>query len=351
MKKALTLILLLIVLVGVMSCQPRQRRVLYVFNWTDYIAPELIRKFERQYNCRVVYDTYNSNENMLTRLLTSRSAYDIIVPTGDHVAILVEKGLLEHLDQSLLTNYHNLNPDILKKALEYNLHGFYGVPYFWGTSGLIYNRRYLSDEEMENVSWNILADERFTGKNVITMLDDLREVLGAALIHNGYSPNETSRVALTKARLTLHEWDKNIAQFDSDSFKNEIQDGTIWLGQAYNGDALQVMSENDDIGFVLPIEGSTLWIDFLAIPKNSQNKDLAHQFINFLLDEKVGLINTKYVMYATPNKATYELLPEEIRHNRNIYPSAEYLERSGLIKHIGDDIIRLNEIWQEIRNN
>jgi len=333
-----------------MSCQGRQRQVLYVFNWTDYIAPELIRKFERRYNVRIVYDTYNSNENMMAKLLTTRAAYDIIVPSGDHVAMLVEMGLLAQIDKSLLTNYHNLDPMILKKALDYDFPSAYAIPYFWGTSGLIYNRRYLSDEEMDNVSWDILGEERFHNRRVITALDDLREVIGIALLYNGFNPNDHSPVALATARATLLQWNNSIAQFDSDSFKNEIQDGTIWLGMAYNGDALQVMSENDDIGFALPREGSTLWIDFLCIPSNSQNKELAHRFINFLLEEQVALINAEWVMYATPNKAAYLLLPEEIRNNHNIYPSDEYLERSYLIKHIGDNILRMDEIWQEIRN-
>jgi spermidine/putrescine-binding protein len=183
------------------------------------------------------------------------------------------------------------------------------------------------------------------------MLDDAREVIGVALIHNGFNPNDASQAALAKARTTLLAWDKNIAQFDSDSFKNESQDGTIWLGQAYNGDALQVMEENEDIGFVLPVEGSTLWIDFLAIPKNSENKELAHKFIDFLLDAKIALTNAEYVQYATPNKAALNLLPQEIQENEKIYPPEEYLEKCFLIKNIGEDLYKLDEIWQEIRNN
>lgn len=350
MKRVLTIILLVIVLFSVLSCQGRQRQVLYIFNWTDYIAPELIREFERRYNVRVVYDTYSSNEMMLQNLLITGAAYDIIVPSGDHVAILVEMGLLSPIDKSLLTNYHNLNPMILKKALEYGLDGAYGVPYFWGTSGFIFDRRQFSDEEMEDVSWNFIADERFHNRNVITMLDDLREVIGVALIYNGFTPNDYSPVALASARKTLLEWNRNVAQYDSDSFKNEIQDGTIWLGMAYNGDALQVMSENENVGFVLPREGSTLWIDFLCIPANSQNKKLAHKFINFLLDEEIALINAEYVMFATPNLAAYLLLPEHIRNNRNIYPCDDYLERSYLIRYIGENVLKMDEIWQEIRN-
>lgn len=351
MKKIIIVFMLVLTLLSVVSCQSGSKKVLYVFNWTDYIAPELIRKFEKQYNCRVIYDTYNSNENMLTKMMTSKSAYDIIVPSGDHISILIQKGIIDKIDKSKLTNYHNLDPIILKKSLEYDTSNDYSIPYFWGTCGIIYNRQYLSDDEMETASWNIFADDRFSEKKLITMLDDAREVVGVALVYNGFNPNDFSPDALQIARNTLLEWDKNIAQFDSDSFKNEIQDGTIWLGQAYNGDALQVMEENESVGFVLPVEGSTLWVDFLAIPKNSENKELAHKFIDFLLCEKVSLINAEFVQYATPNKAAYKLLPEEIQNNKSIYPTPEYLEKCFLLKNVGDDVLKVDEIWQEIRNN
>ena len=348
MKKIITIILLIILILGVMSCS-KPRRVLYIFNWTDYIAPELTRRFERQNNVRIIYDTYNSNENMLTKLLTSSAAYDIIVPSGDHVEIMKEMGLLSKIDKSLLQNYHNLDPLILSMSQIYDADNEYSVPYFWGTMGFIYNTQYLSHEEMEDVSWDLFGDERFSGLNVITMLDDIREVLAAALIFNGYNPNDYSPEALTAARETLLRWNRNVAQFDSDSFKNDVQDGTIWFGQAYNGDALQVMEENENIGFVLPKEGSSIWVDFLVIPENSENKDIAHKFIDFLLDERVALTNAEWVQYATPNKGAFELLPQDIQDNKNIYPTEEYLRKSNLVINIGEHVLLFDEIWQELR--
>ena len=350
MKKVLTVLILISLMLSIMSCNMGSKKVLYVFNWTDYIAPELIRQFERQNNCRIIYDTYNSNENMLTKLITSNAAYDIIVPSGDHVEIMKAMGLLSTIDKSLLTNYHNLDPVILSKSQIYDPDNDYSVPYFWGTAGLIYNKRYLPEHEMENVSWAFLGEERFNERNVMTVLDDTREVIGAALILNGYSPNDYSDEALDAARETLQSWKLNIAQFDSDSFKNDVQDGTIWFGMAYNGDALQVMEENEDIGFVLPKEGSTVWIDFLVIPENSENKELAHKFINFLLEENTAFTNADYVQYATPNQAAYNLLDEDIQNNKNIYPTSEFMDKSHLVINIGSNILRLDEIWQEIRN-
>jgi spermidine/putrescine transport system substrate-binding protein len=286
---------------------------------------------------------------MHAKLLISKSAFDIIVPSGDYISILIGDDLLEQIDITKLSNYCNIDPMIMKKVHDYDFPSGFAVPYFWGTSGLIYNRNYISDEEMENVSWDILGEERFNDKKVITMLDDMREVIGAALIFNGFNANDTSDEALAAARETLLRWNKNIVQYDSDSFKNEIQDGTIWIGHAYNGDALQVMEVNSDIGFALPREGSTLWVDFLAIPKNSENKELAHKFINFLLDAEVAFTNANYVMYATPNELAFKKLDPDIQTNENIYPHSDYINRSFLLKNLKDEVMRMNLIWQEIR--
>ena len=349
MRRWFTIVAFLIALVCLLSCQSRSKEVLYLFNWTDYIEQSLIKRFERENNCRVVLDTYNSNETMHAKLLTSKSAFDIIIPSGDYIALLLEDDLLDELDFSLLPNMRNLNPDILNKIKEYEFKGGYTVPYFWGTSGIIYNRKYISDAEMADISWDIFSESKY--ENKFTLLDDIREVIGAALIANGYQPNEFTATSLATARQTLLRWDKNVLQYDSDSFKNEIQDGTIWLGHAYNGDALQVMEENDEVGFVLPREGSTLWIDFFAIPRNAESKELAHKFINFFLEENNALKNAEYVQYATPNLAAYDKLDEVTRSNENIYPTDEYLNRSYLLKHIRDEILKLDIIWQEIRNN
>jgi len=332
-------------------CGKNSNQKLYIFNWTDYLAPELVQKFEKEYNCEVIYDMYNSNENMLTRLLSTQAKYDIIVPTGYFLEIMKQKNLLSPINKKLIPNWENLSPQLLKKAEIFDPQNQYGIPYFWGTNGLIYNKKHIAKEKMRDVSWNIIIDTIFSYKNLISMLEDSREVVGIALITAGYTPNTTSDEALEKAEKILIEWDKNISHYDSDSYKNEIQDETIWLAQAYNGDAEQITKTNKDIGFVLPKEGSSLGIDFLVIPDAAENKDLAHQFINFLLEPENGKINALYVQYATPNIKAKELLPDSIKNNFNIYPDEVYLEKCHFIKDIGKEIIKIDSIWQKIRNN
>ncbi len=351
MKMGFKLLIVLIIILSVISCTGKKQQQLYIFNWTDYIDPVLIAEFEKANDCKIVYDTYNSNENMLTKLLTTQSAYDIVVPSGDHVSILQSQGVLEPLDKTKLKNYANIDTLILNKAQQFDEGNKYSIPYFWGTAGFIYNKKKLSDAEMKSPSWMLIADAKFAKNKAITMLDDEREVIGAALIYNGYDPNILTDDTIAKARATLLQWDKNVSQYDSDSFKNEIQDGSVWMAQAYNGDALQVMKENSDVGFTLPKEGSTLWIDFLVIPAKAENKELAYKFIDFLLEKNNAMKNTMFVQYATPNKAAYELLPPEVKNNQLIYPSPEYLQKCYLLKNIGNEVKKVDSIWQEIRNN
>ncbi|HOV16572.1 MAG TPA: spermidine/putrescine ABC transporter substrate-binding protein [Candidatus Cloacimonadota bacterium] len=345
-KKVLILLCLAAIL---FSCSSKRGNVLYIFNWTDYIAEDLINKFEKENNCKVVYDTYNSNENMLTKMLNTKSSYDLVVPSGDHVAIMLQKDMLEPLDKSKLTNYKNLDPAILEQARNFDPENKYSVPYFWGTTGLIYNRKFISASVLQSGSWNIIADPFFKNKNKITLLDDAREVVGAALIYKGYNPNDTSDEALKAAKEVLNVWDSNVSQYDSDSYKNEIQDGTTWLAQAYNGDALQIMINNPDVNFLLPKEGASLWIDNIVIPKSAEHKELAYKFIDFMLDAENGKINAEYVQYATPNQASLELLSEQIRNNEMVYPKADYIAKCHMINNIGEEVLKIDAIWQEIR--
>lgn len=348
MKKV---IILLVGMVAILGCQKQKQKILYVFNWTDYIATEIIENFEKDYHCKVVYDTYNSNENMLTKILNTQASYDICVPSGDHVGIMKEKGLLEKIDKSKLEFYNNLNPAILTKATGFDQDNDYAVPYFWGLTGIIYNKKNYDLEKKQKISWDAFSDSDLNGKNVVTMLDDPREVIGAALIYCGYSPNDISDAALDAAQKVLLQWDKNVSQYDSDSYKNEVQDGTTWLAQAYNGDALQIMAQNPEIGFVLPQEGSIFWLDSMVILKNSENKELAYKFIDYLLKAENAAKNAEYVQYATPNLAAYNLLSSEIKNNPNIYPPKAYLKKTGIVENIGENVLKFDKIWERLLNN
>ncbi|HNQ40335.1 MAG TPA: spermidine/putrescine ABC transporter substrate-binding protein [Candidatus Cloacimonas sp.] len=348
--KIIAIIIVSMLLVFCGSCS-KNKQVLYIFNWSDYIDPDLIKEFEQQNKCTIKYSTYDSNENMLTKIMSSREAFDLIFPSGDHVTIMHNAGLLEQLDLTKIPNYQNLDNNLLLKATSFDPGNKYSIPYFWGLTGIIYNQRYVPESIVKSQSWNILADNFFTGKNKVTMLDDAREVVGAALIYNGYDLNDTSDAALAAAEKTLAEWDKNITQFDSDSYKNEVPDGTTWLAQAYNGDALQVMENNPDIKFFLPLEGTSLWMDNIVMLKSSKNKELAYKFIDFLLNSEISKRNTEYCRYATPNKAASNLLSESLKNNTLIYPGEEYLQKCSMINALGENVKKIDKLFEAIKLN
>ncbi len=349
-KVIFRLLAVVLVLIALSSCS-KSTPVLYIFNWSDYIDPDLIKEFETQNKCHIKYSTYDSNENMLTKIESSRESFDLVFPSGDHVSILRQAGLLEPLDFGKLPNYQNLDADLLQKAQSFDEGNKFSIPYFWGLTGLMYNKRYVPAELVTSESWSVLGNKYFLEKNKITMLDDGREVIGAALIYNGFDLNDTSDAAMKAATKTLNEWDINITQFDSDSYKNEVPDGTTWIAQAYNGDALQQMNDNKDLFFFLPVEGTSLWMDNIVMLKTSQNKELGYKFIDFLLEADKAKRNAEYTQYATPNKAAGALLADSLKANPLIYPPEEYLQKCYMINAIGDEVKKIDALYEAIKMN
>ena len=350
-QRILIIAMLLLALALLLSGCTKGKETLYIFNWSDYIDPSIIIEFEEANNCRIKYSTFDSNENMLTKVKSTTESFDLIFPSGDHVSILKELDLLEELDKTKLENYKNLDPVLLSKAASFDPENKFSIPYAWGLTGLMYNKEYVPEEIVASGGWNILADSFFDGKNKITMLDDAREVIGAALIYSGYSINDTSEAAMAAAHEVLKVWDRNITQFDSDSYKNEVPDGTTWLAQAYNGDALQQMAENENLGFILPKEGAAMWMDNIVMLKSSKTKDLAYKFIDFMLDAEIAKRNAEYTQYATPNAAALELLDEAFVDNAQTNPPAEYLQKCYMIEYLGDQVRSIDQIYESIKLN
>lgn len=349
MKNLILLILVILLSLGMVSCE--KKTTLYVFNWSDYIDPEIVKEFEKEFNCKVQYSTYDSNENMLTKIKSSRKSFDLVFPSGDHVHILAKEGLLEKLDKAKLPNLSAIDALLLQKAQSFDPANEYAIPYFWGLTGLMYNKQFVADEIIASGSWGMLGNAFFRDKQKVTMLEDAREVVGAALVYSGFNLNDTSDAALAAAKKVLIDWDANITQYDSESYKNEVADGTTWLAQAYNGDAMQQMAQNRDLGFVLPVEGTSMWMDNVVILKNSQNKDLAYKFMDFLMRPEIAKRNAEYVQYPTPNTKAFELLDAEIKNNRIIYPDPQYLNKTYMIEFIGDRVKSIDSIFEMIRMN
>jgi len=260
------------------SCKSREK--LSIYNWSYYTPESVIEKFEKEFDVRVVYDEFASNEEMYAKLKAGGAGYDIVFPSQDYVSIMIHQDMLEKLDKSMLPNLRNIDPTLLQKAL-YDPHMDYSVPYFWGAAGIIVNTARVPDYERD---WSIFAREDLRGR--MTMLDDMREVVGGALAFLGYSVNSKNPVEIEAARnLINNQWKPNLAKFDSESFGKGYANGEFWVIHGFAEVVFEEIADNEqlinDTVFFLSRSGPA-YIDNMCILKTSRQKELAHQFINFI---------------------------------------------------------------------
>lgn len=348
MKKPCLVIFLVLALAlsGCAKSQPAkpQQKVLNVYNWSDYIDEDVVREFEQEFNVKVNYDTYGSNEELLAKLMTGVSGYDIIVPSDYMIEIMIEEGLLAELNHSSIPNLKNIDPRFLN--LPFDPGNRYSVPYMWGTVGIGVNTRHVT-EEID--SWEALFDPRYKGR--VVMLNDMRETFGVALKLLGYSLNTTDPAELEDAKAKLLQQKPIVKAYESENIKNFLVSGEAWLVHAWPGDVLMAAEENPDIVYVLPKEGGTIWADNLAIPVKAPNKATAELFINFLLRPEISARLTEAIYYGNPNKEAWLLLSEEILEEPAVFPPDEALANSEWIQDVGEATMLYDRLWTEIKGN
>ena len=308
MKKTLFLAGMVLAALLAVSCgKPKQ--VLHIYNWGDYISNDVVKKFEKEFNCKVKVDVFDSNEAMYAKLKAGAGGYDIIVPSSYMAELMQRQGMLLALDHSKLPNVDKyIDQSYIKYSLDKKLE--YTVPYFASFTGIGYNKDKIKDFEP---TWRMF--ERPDLKNRTSLLNDLREVLGVALRTLGFDVNSTNQEEIDKAVELVQVWKKQIAKFEVDDAKRALASGEFNMIQTYSGDMLQVSTENPSIVFVIPKEGSTFTFDNFAILKNSPNPDLAHKFINFIYRPEISAENMDEIMYITPNTEGMKLVSETLRKN------------------------------------
>ncbi|MBM4320361.1 MAG: spermidine/putrescine ABC transporter substrate-binding protein [Deltaproteobacteria bacterium] len=330
----------------ILSCGPcggqKAEPVLHVFSWADYIKPELVQRFEKENGCKVVIDTFDSNEAMYAKLKAGASGYDVLTPSSYMVRIMNEQGMLLPLKKELLPNLQHVDPEYLKIAMDPEMK--HSVPYMLTITGIAYLKSRVPDP---SPSWAML--DRADLKGRMTMLNDMRETIGAALKFLGHSINTTSDQELDAARDVIIRWKKNLAKFENEQYKTGLASGEFLLVHGYSGDILQVQSENADIAFAVPREGTSLACDDLVVPREARQVDLAHKFLNFLHDPAVAAENTTFISYLCPNKTSYSLLSEELQQDTTLFPPAEVRARSEVIRDLGEDNARYTRIWDQIK--
>lgn len=327
----------------VLSCGSGKNE-LHIYNWADYMNPAVIEKFEKEYNCKVVINYFDSNEALYAKLKAGASGYDILFPTSYMSKLMFEQKMIKPIDHSKLKNIKNVDMNFVKKGLDPEMK--YSVPYMMTFTGIAYNKTKVKNFKP---SWSMYERADLAGR--MTLLNDLREVIGAALKFNGYKYNSTDNKELEKAMNTVIKWKKNIAKFDVDEAKRGLSSGEFFLIQVYNGDALQLINENPDLAFATPVEGTTLSQDDFVIPETAKNADLAYKFIDFMLEPENSKVNMEFVYYLSPNIAAQKLMSEEFMFDPAINPPKAVLDKSDFLKDLGENNTKYSIIWDKIKSS
>lgn len=324
---------------AVISCNSKDR--LYIYNWTYYTPDSVIEKFEQEYHCRVIYDEFASNEDMYAKLRATqgKSGYDVVFPSKDYVPIMIRHDMLAELDKSKLSNLDNIDPEVLKIA-DYDPDMNYSVPYFYGAAGIVVNTEKVPHF---NRSWSVFSREDLKGR--MTMLDDMREVLGGALAYLGYSVNTVDALQIAMARdIINNDWKPNLVKFDAESFAKGYANGDFWVVHAYPEAVFEEIGDNPrmlaNTVFFIPNEGGPSYIDNMVILKDARNIDLAHKFIDFIHRPEI------YAEFADVFgfPATVNVPARRYKTQKEMYSEGELL-KTELVEELGNNLDLYTNAW------
>lgn len=329
---------------GVFKTEDNQ---VYVYNWGEYIDPEVITMFEEETGIKVIYDEFESNEIMYAKIASDNSAYDVICPSDYMISRMIQEGMLKELDWDELSYASaNIDPNYLESAASFDEGNKYAVPNFCGTVGILYNKT-LVDEPV--TSWDILWDDKYAGQ--ILMQDSVRDAFMVSLARNGYSINSTDKAELEKAADDLVAQKPLVQAYVIDQVRDKMIGGEAALGVIYSGEALYTQRENTDLEYVVPEEGSNVWLDGWCITRDAKHTENALKWIDFMCREDIALMNFEYVTYTTPNLKAQELIEDEtIRNSTVAFPDEDTLSRCEVYMYLGQDADALyNELWKKIK--
>lgn len=345
---------------GVKTAQA-ETGTLRVYNWSDYIDSAILDQFTQETGIKVVYDVYDSNDILETKLLAGNTGYDLVFPSGNFFARQITAGVFQPLDKSKLPNLKNLDPNIMDRVSQYDPGNKYGLPYLWGTTGIAYNVAQVR-ARMPNApvdSWRLVFTPdilKHFADCGIYMLDAGDEVIPATLNYLGLDPNTKDTNVLAKAEPTLKAIRPNIRKFHSSENINALANGDICLAIMWSGDAkiararAQEAGQGVDIQYSIPKEGAQMWFDMMAIPRDAPNPDGAHTFINFLLRPDVIAKCTNFVTYPNPNLASKPFVEKAILEDPTIYPAPEVMAKLFVVTPYDQRVQRfVTRMWQRIK--
>ena len=343
-KKIICLALALALSLSFFACGGggKSKVTLNVLNWGDYIDPDLLRQFEDETGISIKYTTMTSNEEMLVKLASADNIYDVCFPSDYLIEKLAADDLLYQINKANIPNLSNIDPRFLD--LSFDPGNTYSVPYMWGTVGILYNKTMVTDPVD---SWNILWDEKYAGQ--ILMYDSMRDTIGITLKKLGLDINTRNEADILAAQEALIAQKPLVRAYLTDDIKMELINGSAAMGVVYSGDAVYCISENPDLAYVVPKEGSNVWFDNIIIPKTSKHTAEAEQFINFLCDAKVAAQNSDYIGFSTPNAAALKLMDPAYAADPTYNPPQDVLDRCQIFKDLGDFVKVFSDAWTKVK--
>lgn len=318
-----------------------------VFNWGEYIDPETLSMFEQETGIKVVYEEFDTNETMYPKVEAGASAYDVICPSDYMIQKMIDNDLLAEINFDNIPNIKNIGQQYFEQSREFDPDNKYSVPYCFGTVGILYNKTMVSDPVE---SWSILWDEKYADS--ILMQDSVRDAFMVALKLNGYSMNTLDEAELQSAKNSLIEQKPLVQAYVIDQVRDKMIGDEAALGVIYSGEAIYTQRENENLEYVVPKEGTNVWIDSWVIPKNAPNQKNAEKFIDFMCREDIALMNFEYITYSTPNVAAQALIEDEdIKNSKIAFPDLSQYENLETFRYLGSEGDALyNSLWKEVKS-
>ncbi len=328
------------------SCGSSDTVQLRVYNWQDYMDPEVIEMFTEETGIEVLYNVYDTNESMYNKIKNMKGySYDIVFPSDYMVKKMADEGMLAEINFDNMPNYQNI--DSKYKGMAYDKKNLFSVPYIGGTVCIAYNPAYVDESEVS--SWDVLWNEKYSGN--IFMMDSERDSIAVALMKLGYSINTKNMDELNAAKNLLIEQKPLVLSYTSDDVKEKMAKEEGWLAVMWSCDVTFIRDLNPNIKFAVPETGTNLWWDAACILENSEHKEEAEMFIDFLCRPDIALMNAEYLESSTPNAAAFEQLDEEIKNDPVIYPSDEMIAKSEVFDDLSDYMSTYTSIWNAVLNS
>lgn len=321
---------------------------LVVYNWGEYIDPEVLTIFEEETGINVVYEEFETNEILYPKVSSAAIAYDVVCPSDYMIQRMIENDLLTEINFDNIPNIKNIGKQYMEQSRQFDPENKYSVPYCWGTVGILYNKT-MVDEPVD--SWSILWNPKY--KDNILMQDSVRDAFGATLKYLGYSLNSTDLDELTEAKNLLIEQKPLVQAYVIDQVRDKMIGNEAALGVIYSGEAIYTQKENPNLEYVIPKEGSNIWIDSWVIPKNAEHKENAEKFINFLCRPDIALMNFEYITYSTPNEAARELIEDEsIRNSEIAFPDLSKYDNLETFQYLGTEADQVyGDLWNKVKSS